>query len=217
MKDTNYRKYICRVALAENIEAGFVWLSEPKVESREIVRIKNIDENRTIFCQSLNIDQNFCKKYNNGIRITTINETDAYIVANKWYRDKLKIDKNSEVKLEVNVANTRIKKMWWAYLAAKKHPENSIRISTHIATLSLVLGALGIIFAITPLFTSCSKNEITNVVNVNDQSEVIKKLDKIDAKLSQTTYDIKKIQKTTKVLEDNLSAPNMLPPKEKSK
>lgn len=160
MNDTNTTNYICRVALAENIEAGFVWLSTPKIESRTIVRIINHDNSQKVYCQSLNIDQNFCSKYNKGKKKTTINEENSYIVTSKWYRDKLGIEKNKNVSLEVKTANSKIENMWWAYQAAKKHPENAVRLSTRIASISLSWECLAFFLLSLHQFPVVAKKEL---------------------------------------------------------
>lgn len=205
MNNTNTTNYICRVALAENIEAGFVWLSTPKIESRTIVRIINHDNSQKVYCQSLNIDQNFCSKYNKGKKKTTINEENSYIVTSKWYRDKLGIEKNKNVSLEVKTANSKIENMWWAYQAAKKHPENAVRLSTRIASISLFLGVLSILLAIIASVPSCSKKGVTNIANVDEHSEVLEKLDEIEKKILLDKASLLSLQENQKNIQDRLS------------
>lgn len=191
--------YKCRVALVENIEAGFVWIGKPKVESRTIVRINNCKKNgKVVYCQALNIDNNFVKKYNEEKSTTTIKKDGDYIVANKWYRDKLGIEKNKEAKLLIRTKG-KTQKFWWAYKAARSHPENSIRLSALLAILSLFLGVVGMIMGVVALYLNIMDNELQHMLK--KQVEISNNIDKIERECSKFTENLN----TTKKNQQNIS------------
>jgi hypothetical protein len=163
--------------------------------------ISRIENGRAVYCQALNIDANFEKKYNKGKKTTTIDEKKNYIVASKWYRDKLRIEKNEDVTLIIRIEGG-IKK-WWAYQASKAHPENSMRLSVCLATLSLFLGLVGLVFGIASLLSDRAEQEIFNISK--NQTEVMNTKNELKREYSKNNDRLISIVDNQKLISGSLS------------
>lgn len=72
------------------------------LSTRSIVKISNGTSGHAIFCEALQIDNDFLKQYNKGVR-TKSEQPRAVIVMSLWYRDKLgnlEVQKNYPLRIE---------------------------------------------------------------------------------------------------------------------
>lgn len=56
-------EYYIYASLREDINSGWVWLEKPNLESRSVIKIKNLKNSKQIYCEALIIDDNFKKHY----------------------------------------------------------------------------------------------------------------------------------------------------------
>ena len=141
--------FITRVALSEDINAPYVWLSETPCNSRDIVKITNIDTTKSIWCEVVKASDNYIKRYNNNVRTLSISSNKPFIVANSWYRNKLDLVKNTES--NITLKTSRYPLFVKQLLASYTHPDNAVRLATDIALVSLFLGIVGLVLGIISL------------------------------------------------------------------
>ena len=137
-------KYSVYAATPEEINVGWVWIGSPKLPSRGIVKITNEQANATVFCEALQIDENFLAVYNTPGRIP-IHQPDRTIVMNAWYRRLLGgVDTQSEQELKITSADT-----WWGRIrTCIQHPQVVVRLATWLGIISVVLGVTGVILSL---------------------------------------------------------------------
>lgn len=127
-------------AAREDMNEGWVWLSDHDFPPRSIVRIKNKSNKKKVFCEALEIDENFLKQYNQPPRIN-INPDESTMVINSWYRKRLgSIQKKAFHELEISEANC-----WYGkFQACIGHPQVVVRLATWLGIISVGLGILSI-------------------------------------------------------------------------
>jgi hypothetical protein len=132
-------------SLAEDINNGWVWVPEDIVSERTVVRIKNKDTKKVVYCEALQIGSNYLKRYNTNDRTHKITEKGRSVVISEWYRKKLGISGTQvDVDFEIEVKDNP-----WGHLRAALHnPQIVIRLAMELALLSVVLGAIGIYLGI---------------------------------------------------------------------
>ena len=54
-------------SLSEDINNGWVWLPESIVPKRIVVKLRNLDSKKSVYCEALPIGKNFVTRYNNGV------------------------------------------------------------------------------------------------------------------------------------------------------
>ena len=137
-------KYYFYPALTEDENAGWIWIYDPKFRSRNIVQISCDD--RKLFCQVRQIDQNFLRRYEQ--RPAHISDLGKAIVINEWYRDALGgRDTGQPHDLRLETPSWR----WWgtkSVKAACHHPDLAIRLGTRLGVLGVWLGLVGICLAL---------------------------------------------------------------------
>src|SRR2546427_5668942 len=75
-------------ALRDDINNGWIWVAKPAVSGRTVVRVLNRENNTSIYCEALAIDENFLRIYNSGGRLH-ISDVENAMVLNDWYRNRL--------------------------------------------------------------------------------------------------------------------------------
>jgi hypothetical protein len=142
--------YRVLVALRQDMNEGWVWLSDGEFnEPRSIIRITNKENGKRIFCECLQIDDNFLKEYNQPHRIS-IKKDDNVIVMNEWYRRQLGgIEPKATHNLEICAANN----FWGRFMASVGHPQVVVRLATWLALISVALGFIGVFLGV----ASCLK------------------------------------------------------------
>jgi len=93
-------------SLAEDINNGWVWVPETIINQRNVIKLTNVDTGKSIYCEALQIGDNFLARYNDGKRTFPIQNNDNSIVINEWYRKKLKITATQEQhNFNISIAN----------------------------------------------------------------------------------------------------------------
>jgi hypothetical protein len=133
-------------ALRADMNEGWVWLGRKNSEPRPVVRITNKTNGKRIYCECLEIDNNYLSEYNQPSRYR-IQETaiNSVVTMNDWYRKKLgNLEKNREYELEIEEYNTAFGKL----CACLGHPQTIVRVATKLGLWSVALGVIGIIGAV---------------------------------------------------------------------
>ncbi len=133
-------EYRVLASLRDELNQGWVWVTNSGLESRCVVRITNKKTNKAIYCECLEIDENYIFYYNNHPR-ENIDKNKATITISAWYRKKLGgINTKTNQELEIRSANH-----WYGKLRANlQHPQVVVRMATWLAFISVGLGALGV-------------------------------------------------------------------------
>lgn len=141
-------------ATAEDIHQGWVWLHLPGIEPRSIIKITNIEKDKSVYCEALQIDKNYLNHYNvkcGNVKRFKIDDQNRTIVINNWYRKKLEID-DTQCNVELEIAESMIK--WHGkIMACFHHPQIIIRQSAWLSVISLILGILGFITGMKDFFS----------------------------------------------------------------
>ncbi len=93
-----------------------------------------------MFCERLEIDDNFTKEYNQPPRVHIKPNEDTAVI-NAWYRKRLGgIPTKKSHDLKIIEANG-----WWGKLRANTgHPQVVVRLATWLAVISVALGVIGV-------------------------------------------------------------------------
>jgi hypothetical protein len=105
-----------------------------------------MDAGTTVYCECLEIDNNYLKEYNNRENDQPsrhpINDTESVVTMNDWYRKKLgNLEKNKKYKLEIEERNNACGKL----LACLDHPQTIVRVATRLGLWSVALGSIGVL------------------------------------------------------------------------
>lgn len=96
--------------------------------------------NKVVYCECLEIDDNFINEYNKPPRIS-IKHNESTLVINAWYRKRLGgIKTKTSHDLEVTSANG----LWGKLRSNTGHPQVIVRMAIWLALLSVGLGILGV-------------------------------------------------------------------------
>lgn len=132
-------------ALSEDINNGWVWIPENLIVERTIIRVKNSTSGKVIYCEALQIGDNYIKRYNANDHTHRISDKNKSIVISEWYRKKLGIPR-TQLEEELEIVDTD--NPWGRLRASLHHPQIVVRVAMELAILSVVLGALGIALAL---------------------------------------------------------------------
>ncbi len=134
-------------AREEDAHQGWVWLQDPSLPARSVIKIRNAQTGKSVYCEALQIDRNFLKNYNQERRFT-IDDPANTIVIGAWYRAGLGgIQSQSEVPLTVSECNS----YWGQFKACIGHPQVVVRLAAWLGGIGLVLGILGLILGVISL------------------------------------------------------------------
>jgi len=64
-----YKVLTVLTAMHADMNEGWVWLTESGFVPRSIIKITNKANNKSVFCERLEIDDNFTKEYNQRPRV----------------------------------------------------------------------------------------------------------------------------------------------------
>lgn len=137
-------------ALREDTQQGWVWLQHPRFSARSIVKITNLENGKSIYCEALQIDQNFLSAYNQSPRISISNPQGALVI-NDWYRAALGgLSTQADVPLTVKSCNS-----WLGHFkACTHHPQTVVRVAAWLGLISVVLGLLGAVLGAASLWAA---------------------------------------------------------------
>ena len=112
-----------------------------------MVKITNSASRKSVYCEALQIDENFLAHYNQSPR-RNISDRACAVVMNEWYRSRLGCsDTQTEYPLEIKRANHLCGK----FCACIQHPQIVVRLATWLALLGLALGVIGVLLGIAAL------------------------------------------------------------------
>jgi hypothetical protein len=110
------------------------------VIGRTIVRVRNTERNKAVYCEALTIDRNFLRNYNAGGRDAIVEPANA-IVLNAWYRKRLGgLETRKDYALSVSVEEHLVGRV----RCCLDHPQIVVRLATWLALLGVVLGLIGV-------------------------------------------------------------------------
>jgi len=135
-------------ALREDSQQGWVWLQDRNLPARSIVRIKNTVNRKVIYCEALQIDDNFLNVYNEPHRVK-IKNPQGSIVINGWYRASLGgLSTQTQAALNIRPCNS----LWGKFMACTYHPQTVVRIAAWLGLVSVLLGLVGLIISLASVF-----------------------------------------------------------------
>lgn len=141
--------YIVRVSLAEDINAPYIWFSSLPCKSREIVKLTNTANQKSVWCEAIVASNNFIDRYNKNKRTKNISRDHPFAIFNEWYRDELGISKNEQSNIKITVSRQPI--FIRQLFASYKHPDNTVRLAADLAFVSVILGGIGLALGIISL------------------------------------------------------------------
>jgi hypothetical protein len=137
-------EYRVLASLRDELNQGWVWVTSSGIDSRSVVKITNKQTKKIIYCECLEIDDNYTFVYNNSPR-ENIDKNKATMTISAWYRENLGgIKTKTNQELEIRVANG-----WLGKLRANlQHPQVVVRMAVWLAIISVGLGVLGVCLSI---------------------------------------------------------------------
>jgi hypothetical protein len=135
-------KFTIYASLHEEIDAGRVWLLHPTLTSRCVVSLHNKSKGKKVFCEALQIEENFTRQYNREQTRHQLKHEGNPLVISAWYRKHLgAIPVQSEQEIEIEPADNHYGKL----RACLQHPQIVVRIGTCLGLISVALGVLGLL------------------------------------------------------------------------
>jgi hypothetical protein len=132
-------------SLVEDLNQGWVWLPEKTVSERAVVKIKNLDSGKVIYCEALQLGENYLHRYNTNDRTFKITDKNSTIVANEWYRRKLQIE-NTYDSVEFDIS--KCENPYGHLRACLDNPQIVIRLATELGIISVILGLISLTIAL---------------------------------------------------------------------
>lgn len=134
-------------ALREDTQQGWVWLQDATLPTRSIVKITNPTNGKSVYCEALQIENNFLRAYNQYPRIS-ISDTKSALVIGGWYRAALGgLSTQADVPLNIKPANC----CWGKFKACTDHPQIVVRVAAWLGAIGLFLGVIGLILGVLSL------------------------------------------------------------------
>ena len=135
-------------ALKDDAHQGWVWLQNSTLKQRSVIRIVNPANGLSVYCEALQIDDNFLKIYNKSPRIFIQDPSQSLVIGN-WYRAGLGgVSKQSEITLEIHACNSWIGK----FCACIHHPQAVVRVGAWLGGVGLLLGLIGLGLGVLALY-----------------------------------------------------------------
>ena len=136
--------YRVLAALRQDLNEGWVWLTQPTFEERSVIKITNTKNKKSVYCEYLEVDDNFLNEYNQPQRVR-IDRTEPTVVMNAWYRKRLGgIETKQLYDLRIVSANHVLGKL----MASLRHPQVVVRLAAWLGLISVALGILGVILSL---------------------------------------------------------------------
>ena len=135
-------KYKIYAALREDINSGWVWVNTPRFRPRTIICINRLDSGEKVYCEALNIEENFLNHYNSKNEGRIAIKEQPSLVINEWYRTKLgDISTKSEYNIEIKSADN----LWGKLMVHIHHPQVIVRVAIWLALIGIIEGTIGLI------------------------------------------------------------------------
>lgn len=142
MSHKNCRDLKVYAALTDDINNGHVWVKDDSLKKpRGIVRITIHSKRRGVYCEALQIDQNFLRAYSTA-RTLEIGAPESAIVMSFWYRGKLGI---SATNTTHPISLTSALPIWGHFWACMHHPQIVVRVALILGFVGVVLSGIGAI------------------------------------------------------------------------
>ena len=134
-------------ALREDVHQGLVWLKDDQLPARGVIKIINPANRKSVYCEALQIDNNFLEIYNKSSRLTITDPTSSLVLSG-WFRAKLGgLTTQSEVLLSIKPSNC----LWGKFKACTDHPQTVVRVSAWLGGIGLFLGVVGLVIGVLSL------------------------------------------------------------------
>jgi hypothetical protein len=128
----------------DDVHQGWVWLQDATLPARSIVKITNPANGKSVYCEALQIDDNFLAKYNQPPRCF-ITEPKSALVMAEWFRARLGgIATQADVPLCIKAANN----IWDHFRFCTGHPQVVVRLATWLGGIGLLLGVIGLLLGV---------------------------------------------------------------------
>ena len=142
---------MCQVTIYAALEAdignGHVWLEQNDLPARCVVKITNKANGRKVYCEALQFDKNFLKRYSApGGKRLNIDDPGLAIVMGYWYRAWLgdqRPDGDLKTSSTCNLLVQKAVPCWGDMWACLHHPQLIVRMTMRLALLSVGLGLVG--------------------------------------------------------------------------
>jgi len=124
---------------------GHVWLEQPGLPPRCIVKITETVHRKSVHCEALQFDRNFLTDYNESPRHIKIDSPQSSIVMNYWYRARLGgLETQKDYPLSVKKAWP----VWGALRSGVEHPQTVVRVAIRLSVWSVLLGLVGFVLGV---------------------------------------------------------------------
>lgn len=137
-------------AREDDAHQGWVWLQRSSLSARSVIKINNPQNGKYIYCEALQIDENFLQNYNLPPRIKIAHPSNALVIG-AWYRAGLGgIQTQDDLPLEIVENNS-----WWGqFKACADHPQVVVRMSAWLGGIGFALGVIGLVLGIISLWSA---------------------------------------------------------------
>lgn len=143
------KKYVIKPTLAHESLESWVWTNDNDVILNSLIVIENPTNNKKIITFKRTIDNNFVTIYNQANTIPIILEgSKIYLILNEYYRNQLKLNKNSEIDLIISKANFLDK----VFAMALAHPNPTVQFANRSAIFSIVIGIIALVLTIYSIY-----------------------------------------------------------------
>lgn len=154
--------FTVRVALREYTRTGDVWLYD-NFKNYRLVKVVNTETLESAVLSYRHIDENYEKEHNDKKEIHKISEGDSIIIIDEYFRHKLSLEKNESYKLKI----VGVRKYGWNSLRyLREHPNDSIRITTCLAIVSILISIISPIFI---CLLKIFRDFITIIITITDK------------------------------------------------
>lgn len=131
-------------SLSEDSNNGWIWLPDIIINKRAVLKLQNLDNNKSVYCEALPIGENFLRRYKLADTVLIENQ-DKIIVMNEWYREKLCI---TSTQVEHNFRVKKVNNPYGHIKASLDHPQIVVRLAMELAVIGFVLGIVGLALGI---------------------------------------------------------------------
>lgn len=126
---------------------GWVWLQDARFAPRCVIQITNPKSGKRVYCEALQIDNNFLEQYNQHPRVFITDPTSSLVIGG-WLRAKLGgLQTRSDSTLVIKPCDSS----WGKFRACIDHPQIVVRLATWLGVAGLVLGVFGTLLGVLSL------------------------------------------------------------------
>ena len=132
--------------LREDVHQGVVWLTRPDMASREVMKITNTSNKKSIYVEALKFEENFLNAYNQPGRAKIIDPANSLVIGG-WHRAlRGGLPTKEDAAVEIKFSGG-----WWGgFRACVDHPQTVVRMAAWLSAIGLLLGILGAVLGTLP-------------------------------------------------------------------